>query len=95
MEIEFLSLEQELDPDNDNVDVLARLDDGREYVLLAATPNNIYWLMDNEGVDHYFGDPPLFVRKLTRANVERAVAALVCSPGLLEIYGTLQTKSGL
>ena len=93
MRIEFLSLEQELDPENDNVDVLVRLDDGREYVLLVATPNNSYRCMDNEGVDHFFGTPPLLVRKRTRQNIERAIAALVAIPEFLEIYGTLQTES--
>jgi len=42
MEIEFLSPEVDIDPENDNVDVLLRLDDGREYLFLVATPNNIY-----------------------------------------------------
>ena len=90
MEIEFLSPEVDIDPENDNVDVLLRLDDGREYLFLVATPNNIYCSMDREKSDHYFGLPPPFVRWLTKVNVERAIAALLEEPQWLGAYGTLQ-----
>ena len=93
MRIEFLSLEAEIDPGNDNVDVLLHLDDGRAISFLVATPNNIYWCMENEGVDYFFGEPPLFVRKLTRENVERAFSALIKEPRWLEAYGSLQTEA--
>lgn len=92
MEIEFLSLDRELDPENDNVDVLVRLDDGREYLFLVATPNNIYDSMDREKVDHYFGVPPLFVRRLTKENVESAITALTEDPQWLEVCGTRQVS---
>jgi hypothetical protein len=93
MKIEFLSPEQDLNPENDNADVLLHLDDGRVFNFLVATPNNIYWCMDNESNDHYFGVPPLFVRKLTREYVERAFAALVQAPEWLTVYGTLTSDS--
>jgi hypothetical protein len=41
MKIDFLSPEDEINPDNDSVDIILRLDDGREYSLLVATPSNI------------------------------------------------------
>ena len=91
MRIEFLSLEEEINPENDNVDVVLHLEDGREYTFVVATPNNIYRCMDSESIDHFFGVPPLFVRRLTRNNVELAVAALLKEPDWLEVYGTLQT----
>lgn len=90
MQIRFVSPETEVNPDNDNVDVHVRLDDGRVYSLLVATPNNIYSCMDNERIDYFFGFPPLFVRTLTRENVEAAVAALVREPRWLEVYGAVQ-----
>lgn len=92
MEIEFLSRESDINPENDNVDVLARLDDCMEYLFLVATPSNIYLCMDGEKVDHYFGVPPLFVRRLTRSNVERAITALVEEREWLEVYGALQAR---
>ncbi len=91
MQIEFVSPEEDLNPDNDNVDIRVRLDDGRVYGLVVATPNNIYWCMDNEATDYYFGVPPLFVRTLTRTAVEHAVAALLEEPQWLGVYDTLQT----
>ena len=89
--VEFVSPESDVDPENANADILVYLDDGRVYSLLVATPNNIYQCMDNEGNDYYFGVPPLFVRALTRANVEAAVAALMSEPKWMETYGTLQS----
>jgi hypothetical protein len=90
MEIEFVSPEQDVNPENDNVDVRVRLDDGRVFTLLVATPNNLYWCMDNESTDYYFGVPLLFVRALTRSNIERAILALLEDERSLEIYGTQQ-----
>jgi hypothetical protein len=84
-------LNSDINPENDNIDVSLRLDDGRVYLFLVATPNNIYWCMDNEATDYYCGVPPLLVRTLTRTNVERAILALLeASQPLLDIYGTLQ-----
>ena len=91
MRVEFLSAEADIDPENDNVDVLLRLDDGRAYIFVVATPTNIYWCMQNEGLDFFAGEPPLFVRKLTRENVERAFVALLKEPRWLDVYGTLQS----
>jgi hypothetical protein len=90
--IKFVSPLEEADPENDNVDVHINLDDGRTYSLVVATPNNIYWCMDNEGVDYFFGVPPVFVRRLTVENVERALRALVDADGgrWLKVYATLQ-----
>jgi hypothetical protein len=88
MHVEFVSPEEDIDPENDNADIFIHLDDGRVYAALVATPNNIYRCMDNESIDYYFGEPPLLVRKLTRSMVERAVADLVSQPRWLEVYGT-------
>ena len=90
--IDFLSPEDEIDPDNDNVDVKLRLDDGRSFNLLVATPNNIYWCMENESTDYYFGVPPLFVKRLTRSAVEAVVAALLESPQWMSVYATPQSN---
>jgi hypothetical protein len=48
-EIRYLSPLQEVNVDNDNIDVHVRLDDGRVFSLVVATPNNIFWCMANEG----------------------------------------------
>ena len=87
MRIDFLSDFNQINPDNDNIDVCVTLDDGRVYTLLVATPNNIYWCMENEGVPYFFGSPPVFVRTLTVENIREAVEALVKEPKWLEVYG--------
>ena len=90
MQIEFISPEDQINPENDNADIRLRLDTGRVFGLVVATPSNIYWSMDNEATDYYFGVPPLFVRRLTRHAVETAIAALLQAPEWLNIYATLQ-----
>jgi hypothetical protein len=79
--IEYLSPAEEVDPENDNIDIRVHLADGRVYVVLVATPNNIFRCMDNEGTDYFFGVPPLFVRILDPAHVECGVEALVSTDG--------------
>ena|ERR1035441_604967 len=91
-EIQYVSPLEDADPENDNIDVHVHLSDGRVYSLLVATPNNIYRCMANEGIDHYFGTPPLFVKSLTDECIGRAVRALLSddSGRWLGIYGALQ-----
>ena len=85
----------ENDPENDNIDVHVHLDDGRVYSFLVATPNNIFWCMENEGTDYFFGFPPtIFVNRLTSDNVERALRALLSEnkEKWLSVYGVLQRE---
>ena len=53
MKITYPSPWKDVDPENDNIDVHIHLDDGRVFSLLVATPNNIFWCMDNEQSDYY------------------------------------------
>ena len=93
VEIEYASPLEDADPDDDNIDVHVRLSDGRIYSFLIATPKNIYRCMANEGIDYYFGTPPLFVSSLTRECVERAIRALLSEDNgrWLDLYGALQS----
>lgn len=79
----------EVNPENDNIDVRVVLEDGREYTFVVATPNNVFWCMDNEGRDYFFGEPILFVKNLTTENIERAVKAIVSEDDgrWLGVYG--------
>ena len=92
MRIEIIGLIEQIDPNNDNADVMLHLDDGRKFSFLVATPNNIYWCMDNEGMDFFVGVPPVLVRRLTQENVEAALRALLESPETLKAYGSLQEE---
>lgn len=91
-EIEFRESLDDLDPEDDNCDVWVRLDDGRAYSITVATPKNIYWCMDNEGIDFFIGCPPLLVRRLDRDNIERAIRTLVDDVDFLPVYGVLMTS---
>lgn len=90
--VEYVSPWEGIDPENDNIDVFVHFPDGRVYSFIVATPNNIYWCMENEKRDYYFGIPPVFVVNLTPENIERALQALVSDYDgrWLNVYGTLQ-----
>ena len=92
LRIEYLSSWDKVDPESDNIDVHVHLEDGRIYSLLIATPSNIYWCMKNEGINYFFGTPPVFVARLDETNVGRAVKALIEEEDgrWLHIYGALQ-----
>jgi hypothetical protein len=75
--INHLSDWAEVNPLNDNIDVNVVLEDERHYTFVVATPNNVFWCMENEGKDYFFGAPMLFVKSLTVENIERAIEAIV------------------
>ncbi len=87
--IDYLSDLSECNPENDNIDVHVILDDDREFTFVFATPNNIFWCMENEEIDYFFGEPIVFVKCLTGENIERAIRALIDVDGgkWLKVYG--------
>jgi hypothetical protein len=96
MRITYVGGLEEVDPENDNIDVHVELHDGRVFSVLVMTPNNIFWCMENERVDYYFGTPPVFVRLLNRDCIEKAIGALLAEDGgrWLGVYGTEQKTTG-
>jgi hypothetical protein len=92
MQVEFVGPIEQINPENDNVDVFLHLDDGRTFAFLVATPNNIYWCMENMGVDYFLGEPPVLVQRITKESIEQALKALVeTGEETLNKYGTLST----
>ena len=94
--ISYLSPIEDVDPENDNVDVCVEFDDGSARSFLIATPNNIFWCMENEGADYFFSyPPPVFVNRLTAENVERALKALLKEKKefWLDLYGVRQKSN--
>jgi hypothetical protein len=75
--INYLSDLSAVNPENDNIDVHVKLSDGREFTFVVATPNNLFWCMDNGGKDYFFGEPMLFVKHLTVENITKALDAIV------------------
>ena len=91
LRLESLSLPEEINPENDNVDVVVYLNNGRAYTLLIATPQGLIRCMRNENVEHFFSyPPPLVVSTLDEIHVSGAVEALVAEPRIFAIYGVLQ-----
>ena len=87
--ITYLSDLTEINPEHDNLDVHVVLEDGREFTFVVATPNNVFWCMENEGLDYFFGEPMLFVKCLTTENIEKAIGAIVGEEDgrWLKVYG--------
>ncbi|HSS99686.1 MAG TPA: hypothetical protein VLK33_21780 [Terriglobales bacterium] len=75
--IAYLSELSDVNPEHDNIDVHVSLHDDREFTFVIATPNNIFWCMENDGIDYFFGEPMLFVKSLTAENIQKAIKAIV------------------
>ena len=77
-----------LDRVNDNVDVCVELENGKRYVFVVATPNNLITLMKKDDSAYIKpGAPFLFVEELTEVNIRAVVEAVMEDPVLLHIYG--------
>lgn len=87
--IDYLCDLSEVNPEHDNLDVHVTLEDGREFTFVVATPNNVFWCMENEGIDYFFGEPMIFVKCLTPENIEKAIRAIVAEENgrWLKVYG--------
>jgi len=68
-----------INPIDDNIDVIITLEDGKSYVLVVATPQNLLSLMKKENSSFLSAGCPLaFVEVLTEENIE-AVVKSFCS----------------
>ena len=75
--IKFLSdLEDVNDIFDYNTDILGKLDNGHDYLVVVATQKNLLSLMDNEKSDFLSpGDPMIIVRKFTKEVIEETIKA--------------------
>ena len=80
----------EVDAIDDNIDVLVSLEDGREYVFVIATPDNLTTLMKKEALPYLKpGTPFLFVKELSKKNITLLLDDLINQDQtFLEIYGS-------
>lgn len=73
--IKFFPALEELDNIfDDNVDVILKLDDGYQYVVVVATPQNLLTLMDESDFLPPC-DPMIIVQKLTKESIKKAIEA--------------------
>lgn len=88
-DIIFPTPPDQIDPDNDNVDVLVQMEDGKQYTFVVATPDNVKYLMNKEKLPYLKpGLPFLFVERLTSVNIRKVVQSLLEEDErLVRIYG--------
>ncbi|MDR1158625.1 MAG: hypothetical protein LBK75_10065 [Oscillospiraceae bacterium] len=66
----------EVDPSDDNIDVIITLEDDSSYVLVVATPINLVSLMKKENKSYLSaGCPFAFVEELTEENIMKLVVS--------------------
>lgn len=78
----------QVNPENDNIDVCLTFSDGRSFTFVASTPENLKFLMAQEGKPYLSpGAPMLIAEKLTEEVVSRMMEELVQDDSLLVRYG--------
>ena len=95
-QIDYVSPLEDADPANDNIDIHLRMDDGRVYSLLVATPNNIYTCMDKQPGKLLLWCASQLRQSAGQKHIEEAINALLSEDDgrWLSIYGTLQVGLG-
>lgn len=78
-----------VNPENDNIDVCLTFSDGRSFTFVVATPENLKFLMKQEGKPYLSpGAPMLIAEKLTPEAVTGLLRELVQDEALLARYGS-------
>lgn len=78
-----------IDPNNDNLDVIVNTENGKHYVFVIATPDNLKHLMRKDGTPYLKpGLPFLLVEKITEENIRMLLDDLLEEDEqLIRIYG--------
>ena len=78
-----------VNPENDNIDVCLTFSDGRSFTFVVATPENLKFLMAQEGKPYLSpGAPMLIAKTLTPEAVTGLLRELVQEEALLARYGS-------
>ena len=78
-----------VNPENHNIDVCLTFSDGRSFTFVVATPENLKFLMKQEGKPYLSpGAPMLIAEKLTPEAVTGLLQELVQDNALLTRYGS-------
>ena len=90
----FPSPWEQINAENDNMDVCLTFPDGRSFTFLVATPENLQFLMKQEGKPYLTpGAPMLIAEKLTEEVVSQLMAELAQDEQLLNLYGSDITQT--
>ncbi len=87
--IVFPTALEDINPENDNLDVLVRTESGREYTFVVATPDNVKHLMRKDNLPYLKpGLPFLFVERISEENIRALLDSLFEeNEQVIEIYG--------
>lgn len=79
----------QINPLDDNIDVLVQLEDGRQYTFVVATPDNLKSLMRKDNLPYLRpGLPFLFVERLDEPSIRLLLDVLLKEgDALLRLYG--------
>ena len=78
-----------VNPENDNIDVCLTFSDRRSFTFVVATPENLKFLMKQEGKPYLSpGAPMLIAKTLTPEAVTDLLQELVQDEALLARYGS-------
>lgn len=88
-DIVFPTSLDDINADNDNIDILVRAENGKQYTFVIATPDNVKYLMQKENTPFLKpGSPFLFVEKINKTNIRMLLDSLLEeSEQLIRIYG--------
>ena len=88
-DIVFPTSLDDINADNDNIDILVRAENGKQYTFVIATPDNVKYLMQKENTPFLKpGLPFLFVEKINETNIRMLLDSLLEeSEQLIRIYG--------
>ena len=90
----FPSPWEQINAENDNMDVCLTFPDGRSFSFVVATPENLQFLMKQDGKPYLTpGAPMLIAEKLTEEVVSRLMAELAQDEQLLNLYGSDITQT--
>ena len=92
-ELYFPTAPESLRPQDDNLDVCVRLENGEQYTLVVAKPEFLTRMMNQDGISYVRpGMPVLFAGQLTEDIIRVLVDELVQDLPLLRLYGSDLTE---
>ena len=80
---------EQVNPENDNIDVCLTCSDGRNYTFVVATPENLRFLMVQEGKPYLSPAAPILIaERLAEDVVTQLITELTEDEALLRCYGS-------
>jgi hypothetical protein len=79
-DVEIIGAWEDIDPINDNVDVIIRMEDGRGFIATFFTPANVVTLMSRHALSgeysngvYFWSSDMIFIKSLTLPSIRQCV----------------------